>query len=282
MLSSANEQLDKALAAYQKDLRRPGCIAANEELLKKEIQLNQILNAYTEFQLDAFAQRLDSALKTMNSHDFYLSYFAGLKYFYNHHFQEALDLWESLPEKEPISRWIEIAFDEIISPRIMSYHSLQCHIELGHLNYLRELIENNSKLDEILDPFESTFLKGLAYSKLAENSSVEIALAYYKQSNALFNTLSNEISQRHCEKKRLCQLYKQMVLDILHKNSTEMIGALAYRMEKWNANAEIQEIAEHCMTFLNNRSQTFSDSLLSNYLQRAFSKTPSPKVMKMI
>lgn len=177
-----------------------------EKLLLQEIQLNQILNAYTEFRLDAFSQRLEIALESIHSNDYYLSYFAGLKYFYSHRFQEALDIWESLPKKQPISRWVEIAFDEIITPRIMSYQSLQCHIELGHLNYLRELIENNAKFHDILHPFENSFLKGLAYSKLAENSPIEIALTYYKHADDLFKDYSKEIIQRSYEKTALPSL----------------------------------------------------------------------------
>lgn len=274
ILCKANEQLEKALSSYQKTLQPSDDHVDNNELLLKEIQLNQILNAYSEFKIDAFSQHIDKALKTIGTHDFYLSYFAGLKCFYHHHFQEALDIWESLPEKQPSSKWIEIAFDEIITPRKLSYQSLQCHIELGHLNYLRELIENNSKFHDILHPFESSFLRGLAYSKLAENSSVEIALAYYKQADAFFNDNAKELSLHECEKNRLCKLYKEMILDILQKNSTEMIGVLANRLEEWNAHTEIQEIAESCIAHLDHRSQTFSESLLHQlpanaYLKRA-------------
>lgn len=214
-----------------------------------EIALNQILNAYLEHNLKAMENGL-AGIKQEETNN-WVKFFQALVYYAKHDYKEACAIWKKVENRDPLSAWMENAFQKQFPPFWVAVHIVRCEIEEGDYLDARQTLQKDIQTSSGEQLNDLYFLLGLSYAKEAQPKPPGAAIPYYKLAFSYFDKIPINEDRFFYEKQQVIFEIQQKALKLIEAKSFKDLAYYINILEQWKATQELNDLTARLIEVLN-------------------------------
>ncbi|MDF2576674.1 MAG: hypothetical protein K0S74_158 [Chlamydiales bacterium] len=220
-----------------------------EQELILEIQINKALNAFLQQKSEAMALPLQFILD-VDPQNGYVQFLAGLRYYLQHQYEEALTIWQKTYQQKAFSPWMKRCFETIFTPNWRTLFQVRCYIEQGDTGQAKNLLEHMIAVSSHEETEQIQFLMGLNYLKEADGKPLAVALPYYQLAQSYFEKVALYQPKYQVDRQRIITLLENIAIQSLQQKHYSSMAFFTHALEKWESSSSIAKIAESLIIHL--------------------------------
>lgn len=216
-----------------------------------EIYLNQALNAYLSNQPEEMDAPLAQASAIAGNDQEYILLLKGVQENARGNYAKALQYWENIRTKTPLSPWMKKAFDQAFPPLWFATNMARDAIEDGKYLQARQSLEIQNQPLSPDEQNEINFLFGLSYVKEAQDKPLNARTPYYKLAYTYFQQVPMMSKLYTPERLKIKEEIQKNVLALIDEKSFQDVPFYMDVLANWQEEMDVKQITDRLIALLN-------------------------------